>query len=136
VVVAKLYALLVELQYAGQRYVFVGAYEPKPDDEFSKTAAKAYEVFLFSEEHQIYLPDRVCTLLAEFRETVNKSVAGVQVYEKCTDGSANFRREKIQVLKGAAEAFQVHIPAVRIALKDEFRKILGVENSRTPDSQT
>ena len=134
-VVAKLYALLVELQYAGQRYVFVGAYEPKRDDEFSKTAAKVHEVFLFIEEHQIYLPDRVCTLLAEFVETVNKSVAGVQVYEKYTDGSANFRREKIQVLKGAAEAFEKHIPAVRKALKDEFGTILGVENSHPQENQ-
>ena len=134
-VVAKLYALLVELQYAGQRYVFVGAYEPKRDDEFSKTAAKVHEVFLFIEEHQIYLPDRVCTLLAEFVETVNKSVAGVQVYEKYTDGSANFRREKIQVLKGAAEAFEKRIPAVREALKDEFRTILGVDNSHPQENQ-
>lgn len=134
-VVAKLYTLLVELQYAGQRYVFVGAYEPKRDDEFSKTAAKVHEVFLFIEEHQIYLPDRVCTLLAEFVETVNKSVAGVQVYEKYTDGSANFRREKIQALKGAAEAFEKRIPAVREALKDEFRTILGVDNSHPQENQ-
>jgi len=136
-VVAKLYALLVELQYAGQRYVSVGAYESKRDDEFSKTIAKVHEGFLFIEEHQIYLPDDpVCTLLEEFRETLIKSVAAVQAYEQYTDGSANFRQEKTQALKGAAEAFKVHIPAVRIALKDEFRKILGVENSRTPDSQT
>ncbi|MGD0126668.1 MAG: hypothetical protein ABSF46_15005 [Terriglobia bacterium] len=134
-VVAKLYALLVELQYAGQRYVFVGAYEPKRDDEFSRTAAKVHEVFLFIEEHQIYLPDRVCTLLAEFVETVNKSVAGVQAYEKYTDGSANFRRERIQVLKGAAEAFEKRIPAVREALKDEFRTILGVDNSHPQENQ-
>jgi hypothetical protein len=134
-VVAKLYALLVELQYAGQRYVSVGAYEPKRDDEFSKTAAKVHEVFLFIEEHQIYLPDRVCTLLAEFVETVNKSVAGVQAYEKYTDGSANFRREKIQVLKGAAEAFEKRIPAVREALKDEFRTIVGVDNSHPQENQ-
>jgi hypothetical protein len=134
-VVAKLYALLVELQYAGQRYVFVGGYEPKRDDEFSKSAAKVHEVFLFIEEHQVYLPDRVCTLLAEFVETVNKSVAGVQVYDKYTDGSANFRREKIQVLKGAAEAFEKRIPAVREALKDEFRTILGVDNSHPQENQ-
>ena len=134
-VVAKLYALLVELQYAGQRYVSVGAYEPKRDDEFSKTVAKVYEVFLFIEEHQIYLPDSVCTSLTEFRETVDKSVAGVQAYEKYTDGSANFRQEKTQVLKGAAEAFEKRIPAVREALKDEFRTILGVDNSHPQENQ-
>jgi len=119
-VIAKLYAVLVELQYSSQRYVFVGAYKPERDDEFSKTAAKAQEVFLFIEEHQIYLPDRVCTLLAEFVETVNKSVGTVHVYEKYTDGSANFRQEKIEAPTGAAEAFKERIPAVRKALEDEF----------------
>ncbi len=133
--VAKLYALLVELQYAGQRYVLVGAYEPKRDDEFSKTIAKVREGFLFIEEQQIYLPDHVCTWLEEFRETVIKSVAAVQAYEKYTDGSANFRQEKIQALKGAAEAFEKRIPALREALKDEFRTILGVDNSHPQENQ-
>lgn len=135
-VIAKLYALLVELQYAGQRYVFVGAYEPKRDDEFSKTDAKVLEGFLFIEEHKIYLPDRVYTLLEKFVETVKKSVATVHVYEENTDRSANFRQEKIQALKGAAEAFKERIPAVRKALEDEFRTILGVDNSHPHENQT
>lgn len=134
-VIAKLYAVLAELQYSGQKYVFAGAYEPKRDDEFSRTAKKVQEVFLFIEEHQIYLPDRVCTLLEEFVETVNKSVAIVHVYEENADGSADFREQKTQALIRAAEEFKTRIPAVRKALTDEFRTILGVENSHPQESQ-
>ena len=133
--IAKLYALLVELQYAGQRYVFVGAYGPKRDDEFSKTDAKVLEVFLFIEEHKIYLPDPICTWLDEFVEAVSKSVACVHAYEQYTGGSPNFREEKTQALIRAAEAFKTRIPAVRKALKDEFRTILGVENSHSQENQ-
>ena len=130
-IIAKLYALLVELQYAGQRYVLVGGYESeklKRDDEFSKTSAKVNEVFLFIEEHQIYLSDDVCTLLAEFVNTINRAVNGVWIYAKYQGGPANFLQEQGKVLMGAAEAFEGRIPMVRKALRDEFRKLLGVES--------
>jgi hypothetical protein len=137
-VIAKLYTQLVLLQYAGQRYVLVGGYVPdKPtrDDEYSKTSAKVHEVFMFIEQNQIYLSDRVCTLLEEFVETIKKAVIGVWVYGKYEGGPANFLKEQGAVLMGAAEAFEGRIPMVRQALRDEFRKLLGVEDSSIQESR-
>jgi hypothetical protein len=129
-VIARLYALLVNLQNACQKFVFVGAYETdmtKRQEEFRKTREILNEVGLFFEGHQIFLSDNVSALLVEFFEAVGKPVASVWVYEGYTNGPPNFRAEKVEALSKSAEAFKLQIPTIRAALRDEFRKILGVE---------
>jgi len=136
-VIAELYAQLVDVQYAGYRYVLSGGHapgNPAQDDEFAKTYAKVNELFFFIEDHQIYLPERICDLLKDFVEAVRTSVNVSRVYGSISYPTPEAREENIRKLMKAAQAFEGHIPAVRKALQDEFRKILGVENSRPPDS--
>lgn len=82
-VITDLYAQLVDLEYAGKRFVHFGGHErdqPTRDREYSETSAKAMEVFFFFEKHQIYLSESVCTLLKDFVETARKAVNAVHVY--------------------------------------------------------
>ena len=138
-VIAKLYSQLVDLQYAGQRYVLIGGHEPDQptrDREYSQTSAKMNEVFFFIEQHPIYLPEHICTLLKEFIDAIKGVVISVWVYGRWNHPTSQNLEKQNEIILKAAEAFEGRIPTLTSGLKDEFRKILGVDDPRNPDSLT
>ena len=75
-------------------------------------------------------------MLTTFLDKVRKSVIFVDTYASIDYPTPETREKRNQTFKEAAEAFAGAIPAVRKALEDEFRKILGVEDSRLPHGGT
>ncbi|MGA9966504.1 MAG: hypothetical protein WBQ10_14995 [Terriglobales bacterium] len=80
------------------------------------------------EKTRIYLSEHVCELLTTFVDAVRKSAIGINIYVPI-DQPLNpaLLKEKVKIVTEVYEAFQGKIPAVRAALENEFRAILGAE---------
>ena len=127
-VIARLYSLLVELEDIGKWYVLVGGYEAeraKRDEAWKTASDKIKEFYSYFEQHQIYFAEDICAIVTQFAETVRKSVVGVWIYAKYQSGPPNFVEEQNKVLFEAVRVFEDRIPALKIELREEFRRILG-----------
>lgn len=92
---------------------------------------------MFFEASRIYLPEHICALLEKVISALRRPAIGVFVYGGTDDyADEAVREQKKKAFMAAFEAFNSEIPAVRKALEDEFRKLLGVEKSPLPGSAT
>jgi hypothetical protein len=134
--IADLYKRLVEAFWDCERFVFqIGHREHQ--EEYLATHKRICDFYVFVETHRIYLPERVCASLANFISVLKKPVIDVYVYGGTIDyPDQQTMKERKEAFMTAYEVFKNDIPAARKALEDEFRKILGVENSRHPSSTT
>jgi hypothetical protein len=123
-VIGELYARLIEVEKGYGRFVLVDGYErdaEKQGEARHKTDDAMYEMSLFIEKHRIYFPAGV------WDNAIHVGVYGEVGGTYATPETARERRE---AFRKATEALQKEIPAARTALEDEFRKLLGVEDSR------
>jgi hypothetical protein len=81
-VIASLYALLVEAQWAGQSFVAVFEYagEPPKEQKYATAMNKFAEFFRAFDKSRIYLPELVCTQLDEFLREMRNRVIRFGVY--------------------------------------------------------
>jgi hypothetical protein len=83
---------------------------------------------LFVETSQIYLPERICISLEDRVGALRTSITGAFVHGVDSDaGADDAQRTKNEAFGAAIKAFDAEIPAAKKALKDEFRKMFGVE---------
>ena len=139
VVIAEVYQRLVEAERGGWRVVLVeGQHNNTQKQEEAKrdNDERMYEISFFIEKNRIYLPERICASLKSFLDTMSIHVIKVGVYGSIEYPTPDTLKERNKVLLEAYQAFEREIPAARRALEDEFRKILGGENSRSPDATT
>ena len=128
--IADLYERMSAQSVACQRYVYQLG-QVNRQEGFSEIEAQFADLYLFLETSRIYLPEHICILLDKLIGEVRKAVVGVYVYSGTTDqANANVQEERSKTFLGAVKAFEVEIPAAKKALEDEFRKMLGVDNSR------
>jgi hypothetical protein len=131
-VIAGVYERLVDVEKEGGRFVLVEGFDngtERQQEAWDKIRAAMLDVSLFIEKHRIYLPERICALLKTFLDIMSKNLTGVGVYSSIKSPIAKTQADKQEVLAKAYEAFQSDIPAAKRALEDEFRKMLGVEDS-------
>ena len=131
--IADLYGRIVELSVACARYVYQLG-QVNRQEGYSELEKRLSDYSLFFDASQIYLPEHICILLENLVSALRKPVIGVFVYSG-VNAQANdvVQNEKNETFVAAVKAFEAEIPAAKKALKDEFRKMLGVEN---PTSQS
>jgi hypothetical protein len=135
-VIAEVYERLVDAEQEGKRFVTVEGYPAGTDEEREARRQKArqrnqstvYDLALFIEKRQIYLPTHVCASLKGHLDNMSNHVYGVGSY-----GTAEKQMEQQQVFSAACKAFSQDLPATRRALEDEFRRMLDVEKLPLPD---
>jgi len=128
--IADLYGRIAAQSVACQRYVHQFG-QVNRQEGFAELEAQFADLYLFLETSRIYLPEHICILLDKLIGEVRKAVVGVYVYSGTTDhANANVQEERSKTFLGAVKAFEVEIPAAKKVLEDEFRKMLGVDNSR------
>jgi hypothetical protein len=138
-VIGEVYARLIEVEKGYGRFVLVDGYERDPEKQREarhKTDVAMYEMSLFIEKHRIYLPARVCESLKAFLDIMWDNAIGVGVYGELggTYATPDTAKERREVFRKATEALRTEIPAARAALEEEFRKLLGVEDSGSENS--
>jgi hypothetical protein len=131
-IIADLYKRIAEQSVACQRYVYQLT-ESNRQERFIELEKGFSDFYLFSETSRIYLPEHVYGLLEKLISTIRNPAVDVFVYGG-TDNHANeaVQEERKRAFVEAFKAFEAEVPAAKKALEDEFRKLLGVENSPPP----
>lgn len=128
-VVADVYGLLVEAQWAAQDFVspveLVG--EPSKRDKYVTAMNKAAEFYRCFDKNRIYLPQSLCEKLDEFIEAMRTKVIGFGAYVRLEESSMTDHTldKKYEAWDQASEYFNSEIPRARIALEQELRAIIG-----------
>ena len=131
-VIADLYKRLVDALWQGQMFVRSSEANPSPAQlgEYLKTEREVSDLFRFIEQHRIYLPDSVCTLLDKFVAQVRQHVVAAGVFGSVKNWNEQTLQQSHDAFTKAYEEFENDIPAARKALEIEFRKMLGVERDQ------
>jgi len=127
-VIASLYALLVEAQWAGQSFVSVAEWagEPPKQEKYTTAMNKFAEFFRAFDKNRIFLPEAVCQQLDEFLQGMRGRVIHFGVYVRTDDlAPDHVIKEKYEVWSGASEYFNKELPAARKALEAELRAMLA-----------
>jgi len=128
-VVAEVYALLVEAQWASQSFVSIveWAGEPPKHEKYVTAMNKAAEFYRFFDKNRIYLPQSLCDLLEQFINKIRSEVIGFGVYvsKDETHLPGHVIDKKYEAWTKASTYFDQEVPKARTALEAELRGILG-----------
>lgn len=128
-VIAELYTLLAETQWASQAFVavFEFAGEPPKSEKYVTAMNKAAEFYRFFDKNRIYLPAGLCAKLEEFVRAMRRQVIGFGVYVDKDEKylPEHVHKQKFEAWTKAAEYFDTEVPKAREALESELRAILG-----------
>jgi len=127
-VIASLYGLLVEVQWAGQSLVAMAEFggEPPKAEKYVTAMNKSAEFFREFDKNRIFLPESVCQQIEEFVRGMRTRVISFGVYSQ-TDAYApeHVVKEKLDVWVKSSEYFDKEVPAARRALEAELRNMLA-----------
>lgn len=128
-VVAEVYGLLVEFQWAAQDFVsqveFVG--EPNKRDKYVTAMNKAAEFYRCFDKNRIYLPHSLCEKLDEFIKAMRTKVIDFGVYVRLDESKMSDQtfEKKSEAWDRASDYFNSEVPKARAALEQELRAIIG-----------
>jgi hypothetical protein len=137
-IIADLYGRIVEQSVGCQHYVNdLG--QLNRQEGFIELEKRFKDLDLFFATRRIYLPEHICNLVENLLRALRGPVVGVFVYsgdygDRGVDDDVQdaIWKEKRETLTTALEDFEAKIPEAKKVLEDEFRKLLGVENSPSP----
>jgi hypothetical protein len=127
-VIANLYSLLVEAQWAGQSFVAVielGNQPPK-QEKYVTAMNKFAEFFREFDKNRIFLPEEVCRQLDEFLLGMRKRVIHFGAYVQTNEHAPpHVVKEKFEAWSSASDYFNTELPAARKMLETELRIMLA-----------
>jgi len=129
-IIADLYKKLVDLHRSGELFVITRENNPDPakEKEFGELRQKMSEFQQFYEQHQIYLPLHVCDSFESLLSEITGKILAAGIFGRIEHPSEHTSRSSEDAFTKAYAAFDEKIPAARMALEGEFRKMLGVES--------
>jgi hypothetical protein len=129
-IIEGLYKKLTGVYWTGQRFVMTSENNPTPQQKeaFDKMTDRLAQVFTYIEEHRIFLPRSVCTLLDEHFRQVSRTVHTAGVFGRIENPNDVTAQQSSAAFTKAYQDFETDIPAMRVILETEFRKMLGVES--------
>lgn len=128
-VIEKLYQMLTEVYWEGQRFVMTSENSPLEYQrkKFASVEPKLLETFWFLENNRIFLPKDLCDMLYRHYGQVNKAVYAARSFGRIENPNEHVARQSADAFTKMYEDFETDIPTARNALEAEFRKLLGVE---------
>jgi hypothetical protein len=96
-------------------------------DKFREIQEELREVFIFAEQHRIYLPESVCALVDKHLGQLRKTVWAAGVYGSITNPNETTFQQSNEAFTKAYKEFETDIPSARKSLEAEFRKMIGAE---------
>jgi hypothetical protein len=126
-VVAEIYGLLVEVEWAAQSLVAVVEVvgEKSKREKYVIAFNKAGDFFQCFEKNRIYLPKELCDELERFVREMRFEVIKVGTFLRIEHPNEHMVQEQAKVWARAGEYMQKEAPAAKAALEMEFRRLLG-----------
>ncbi|MBK8073876.1 MAG: hypothetical protein IPK34_18435 [Ramlibacter sp.] len=130
-VIAEMYGLLVEAQWAAQDFTSPAEWagEPSKNEKYGTALKKSADFFRYFDRNRIYLPPELCEQFDTFLNGMRTKVIGFGVY--LSQGEAYLPdegiRKKHEAWSEASRYFDEEVPKGRLALETELRQLIGVE---------
>lgn len=127
-VIATLYKLLVEVQWAGQNLVSIVEFggEPPKQEKYVTAINKSAEFYREFDKNRIFLPEPVCRQIEEFLTGMRSRVIQFGAYTDVNEYAPDHvHRDKLKVWQTASEFFDEEVPLTRRALEEELRSMLA-----------
>ncbi len=132
-IIADVYTKLVVVSRRCESFVLTTEGTPAKEkrDEYNEMAALIRTFVEFVEDHKIYLPDDVLTLVDRVLDPLRKSVFSVGSHTRFEFPTPQQEQKIGEAFTKAYEAFNAEIPQAKNALVSSFRRILGVSSSNS-----
>jgi hypothetical protein len=128
-VIAELYGLLVETQWASHDFAspMEVTGQPSKPEKYATALNKSTDFFRFFDKNRIYLPHELCEQLDEFLKKMRAKVIGfgVYLYREEEHMSDDAIRKKHEAWIEASRYFDDEVPKAREALETELRQLIG-----------
>ena len=125
-VIAELYGKLVDYHQAGEKFLYGGAHVDAEKGRRFKEAHRDLQQFY--ERRRIYLPSDLCDRVSAFMFRLDREVTSKVILKDSVPITIDDRRDYVNDLMKRWTFVTEEMPAVREALVQEFRAILGVKN--------
>ena len=130
-VIAEMYGLLVEAQWASQNFVSPAEFggEPTKAEKYATAMNKAAEFYRYFDKNRIFLPIGFCTQTDEFLKNMRSKVIGFGVYvvQDKTLMPDTAHKAMFDAWIQASDYFDDEVPTARAALEHELRNLLGAD---------
>jgi hypothetical protein len=137
-VVAETYRLLVEAYHATESFASPMQVDGEPEkaEKFRGAMNAMARYFRYFDTHRIYFPTSLCVQLEHVVKELRTQALGYGIYLSHDDeGMSDEGRKAMQkAWMKAWDYMKDDVPAIRLALEDELRLILGA-NDRAPRSK-
>jgi hypothetical protein len=129
--IEELYKKLTDLNLHGEQFVITSENSPTTyqAEKFREIQEELREVFLFTEQHRIYLPESVCALVDKHLGQLRKTVWAAGIFGRIENPNETTLQQSNEAFTKAYQEFETNIPAARKSLEAEFRRIIGAEAS-------
>lgn len=128
-VVADVFGLLVEAQWACQDFASVVEFthEPPKKEKYVTAMNKAADFYRYFDKNRIYLPLDLCTQLDEFVGAMRRKIIGFGIFVRIDDDKlvGPLWEQKYAAWTQASEFFASEAPKARAALESALRSIVG-----------
>jgi len=129
-VIEELYHLIVDTEEMFGRFVGLAEWKGDPTkDELRKEGGRLLYDFLRKyKKNRIYFSEQVCEKLQSYSDSINKVVKPFSVALTSRMEEGSFKEFTSQWIESNKD-FNEQIPQVRKAIEEEFRRLLGVEET-------
>jgi hypothetical protein len=129
--IEDLYKKLTLLNLHGEQFVLRSENNPTPHqaEEFTEMQEELREVFVFAEQHRIYLPESVCALVDKHLGQLRNTIWTAGIFGRLVNANDRTVQQSNEAFTKAYKEFETDIPAARKSLEAEFRKMLGAERA-------
>lgn len=130
-VIEELYKKLTLLNLHGEQFSLTSE-NNRTDyqaERFTQMQEEFREVFLYAEQHRIFLPEKVCALVDKHLVQLRKTVWAAAIFGRIEYPNEHTTQQSNQAFTKVYKDFETDIPAARSLLEAEFRGMLGAEPS-------
>jgi len=110
--IEELYKKLTDLNLHGEQFVITSENNPTPyhAENFREIQEELREVFLFAEQHPIYLPESVCALVDKHLGQLRKTVWTAGIFGRLVNANDRTVQQSNEAFTKAYEEFETDIP--------------------------
>jgi len=128
-VIAELYSKMIDFLGAAESFVSRWEFEggPLKPEKAKILGQKAHEFRRYFIHHRIYFTEDLCSKVEALVEAVNSPALKYRVWLRAVEDGENTSGEYHKAWNEAWEAMKDKVPPLEVAVRREFRTLLGVE---------